>query len=179
MKKYILHVNGTHCASCKILIEDILNNEELVERAEVNLNKELLEVEINQDIGIEKITDILSEKIEKNGYSLSVEKMDLEKNNSLMTWKAVFIGIGVLVLFFLLQKSKILNLGIGGETTPVTSFIIGIVASLSSCLAIVGGLILSLSAKISQDDNKNKKPFIFFHGGGDCLDSRFWVECLV
>jgi sulfite exporter TauE/SafE len=50
--------------------------------------------------------------------------------------------------------------------TPVTSFIIGLIASLSSCLAIVGGLILSLSAKIAQDENtNNKKPFILFHLG--------------
>ena len=71
-----------------------------------------------------------------------------------------------LFLFFLLQKSGILNLGIGGETTPVTSFIIGIIASLSSCLAIVGGLVLSLSAKITQNNNgSNKKPFILFHIG--------------
>lgn len=71
-----------------------------------------------------------------------------------------------LVLFFILQKSGILNLGIGGKTTPATSFIIGLIASVSSCLAIVGGLVLSLSAKVMQDDGKSaKKPFILFHLG--------------
>jgi len=64
-----------------------------------------------------------------------------------------------------LQKSGILNLGIGGQTTPVTSFIIGLIASVSSCLAIVGGLVLSLSAKISQDNVSDTKTFLLFHIG--------------
>jgi sulfite exporter TauE/SafE len=64
-----------------------------------------------------------------------------------------------------LQKSGILNFGIGGQSTPITGFIIGLVASVSSCLAIVGGLILSLSAKIVEDDSNNKKPFYLFHIG--------------
>lgn len=38
-------------------------------------------------------------------------------------------------------------------------------ASLSSCLAIVGGLVLSLSAKISQDNVSDTKTFILFHIG--------------
>src|ERR1035437_6953149 len=59
-----------------------------------------------------------------------------------------------------------MNLGIGGKTTPATSFIIGIVASLSSCLAIVGGLVLSLSAKVVQDESGGaKNPLILFHTG--------------
>jgi len=81
-------------------------------------------------------------------------------------WKALPIGFGFLVLFFLLQKSGVLNLSFGSQTTPVTSFIIGVIASFSSCLAVVGGLVLSLSAKVAQDDQgQTKKPFILFHGG--------------
>ncbi|MEI8174354.1 MAG: sulfite exporter TauE/SafE family protein, partial [bacterium] len=77
------------------------------------------------------------------------------------------IGVGFLLLFFLLQKSGILNIGIGAKTTPVTSFVVGLIASLSSCLAIVGGLVLSLSAKIEQENNNGsvKKLFILFHSG--------------
>jgi len=66
-------------------------------------------------------------------------------------------------IFFILQKSGILNFGIGGQVTPVTSFIIGLVASVSSCLAVVGGLVLSLSAKASQDTISDRKNIILFH----------------
>jgi sulfite exporter TauE/SafE len=125
-----------------------------------------VEIKTDSKKNPEELVSILNEKIKKNGYQLSVEKIISEKENDSILWQAIPIGLIFLTLFFLLQKSGILNLGIGGKTTPVTSFIIGIIASLSSCLAIVGGLILSLSAKVAQDENSGaKKPLILFHGG--------------
>jgi sulfite exporter TauE/SafE len=94
-----------------------------------------------------------------------LEKNIKEKEGGNLIWQALPIGILFLVLFFWLQKSGILNIGLGGAVTPTTSFIIGLIASVSSCLAIVGGLVLSLSAKISQDNVSDKKTFILFHIG--------------
>jgi len=167
MNKYIFHVSGTHCASCKILLEDILSEQDFIQNARVNLKRELVEIETESDISPEEIASVLNEKVKPNNYVFSVEKIIEEKKNYNVIWKAIPIGLVFLVLFFVLQKSGILNLGIGGATTPTTSFLIGIVASLSSCLAIVGGLILSLSAKVSQDEGsgKAKKPLVLFHAG--------------
>ena len=166
MKKYTFHVTGTHCASCKILIEDILNEQEFIKKSKVNLNKETVEIETDSNKSAQELASILTSKVKGSGYTLSVEKQIEVKENNDIIWKAIPIGLVFLILFFILQKSGILNLGIGGKTTPATSFIIGLIASLSSCLAIVGGLILSLSAKVAQDDNgSTKKPFILFHAG--------------
>lgn len=43
-----------------------------------------------------------------------------------------------------------------------TSLLIGLVASISSCLAVVGGLVLSLSATVSQDKVSDIRPMMFF-----------------
>ncbi|HLP86412.1 MAG TPA: sulfite exporter TauE/SafE family protein [Candidatus Paceibacterota bacterium] len=167
MKTHTLHVAGTHCASCKILIEDVLGEQEFIKSAQVDLEKEIVKIETDDNNDIEEIAKILTFKLKPNGYSFSLEKIVKvnEKNN--IIWKALPIGLGFLFLFFLLQKSGVLNLGIGGNTTWVTSLIIGVIASLSSCLAIVGGLVLSLSAKVAQDEGSRttKKPFILFHTG--------------
>lgn len=166
MNKYLFHVSGTHCASCKILIEDILGEQDFIGNVNVNLKKEIVDIETSSEKSAEEIADILTSKIKANGYILSVEKMIPEKKGDDLIWKAIPIGLIFLVLFFILQKSGILNFGIGTKTTPVTSFIIGLIASVSSCLAIVGGLVLSLSAKVMQDDGKlAKKTFILFHLG--------------
>jgi sulfite exporter TauE/SafE/copper chaperone CopZ len=165
MKTHTFHVSGTHCASCKILIEDTLNEQNFIQSARVDLKEEIVEIETDSEHSSEKLADILTDKIKANGYVLTVEKGTNEKQDADVIWKALPIGLGILVLFFLLQKSGILNLGIGGQTTPVTSFIIGLIASVSSCLAIVGGLVLSLSAKISQDDISDTKTFTLFHTG--------------
>ncbi len=165
MNKYIFHVSGTHCASCKIFIEDTLNEQSLIKNAQVNLKQEIVEIETDSDQSPEVLTQILTEKIKSHGYKLSIEKTAKEKQNSDVIWKAIPIGLAFLIVFFILQKSGILNLGIGGQTTPVTSFIIGLIASVSSCLAIVGGLVLSLSAKVSQDNVSDRKTFVLFHVG--------------
>lgn len=166
MKNYTLHVSGTHCASCKILIEDILGDQDMVKGVHVNLKKEIVHIDTDSNTSPEELASLLTEKIKSHGYTLSVDKIIKEKQSDDIIWKAIPIGLVFLVLFFILQKSGILNLGIGGKTTPATSFIIGLIASVSSCLAIVGGLVLSLSAKVMQDDGKSaKKPFILFHLG--------------
>ncbi|MCC7160192.1 sulfite exporter TauE/SafE family protein [Candidatus Nomurabacteria bacterium] len=168
-KKYKFCVKGTHCASCKILIEDILGEQDFVGSVNVDLKKETVDIETNSEKSAEEIADILTSKIKSNGYTLSVDKVKEEKESNDDLWKAIPIGITFLVLFYLLQKSGILNLSLGSQTTPATSFIIGLVASVSSCLAVVGGLVLSLSAKVAKDEQgenkKSKKPFVLFHAG--------------
>jgi sulfite exporter TauE/SafE len=78
---------------------------------------------------------------------------------------AIPIGFAVLSLFILFQRSGVLDLGFEGGMTPVTALLIGVVASFSSCLAVVGGLVLSLAAKLSQDGTPAVRPFFFFHMG--------------
>src|SRR3989344_6047356 len=165
MNKYTFYVSGTHCAACKILIEDVLKEQEFVKNAEVNLKRETVEVETDSEQSPEELAELLTSKVKPNGYTLSVEKRIETKLDDGVIWKAIPIGLVFLILFFVLQKSGILNLGIGGTTTPATSFIIGLIASVSSCLAIVGGLVLSLSAKISQDEVSDTKTFLLFHTG--------------
>ena len=167
MKTYTFHVSGIHCASCKILIEDILNKQIGIKNTHVDLKREIVSIETELDNSKNELVEMLTEKIKHNGYTLSVEPFDSSqgKKNSNVIWQAIPIGLAFLILFFILQKSGILNLGIGGIATPVTSFIIGLIASVSSCLAIVGGLVLSLSATVSQDNISDKKNFVLFHIG--------------
>ncbi len=163
MNTYTFHVSGTHCASCKIFIEDILSEQSFIKNARVDLKKEVVEIETDNDYIPEKLADLLTDKIKSNGYIVSVEKITKEEQGDNVIWKAIPIGVGILTLFFLLQKSGLLDIGVGGQITPITSFLIGVLASVSSCLAVVGGLVLSLSAKISQDKISDTKTFTLFH----------------
>lgn len=165
MKTLTFHVSGIHCASCKILIEDVLNEHMGIENAYVNLKQETVSFDTSLDDSQQKLAEVLTEKIKHNGYSLSVEKKTREKKDTGVIWQALPIGLALLALFFIVQKSGILNFGLGGTVTPVTSFIIGLIASVSSCLAVVGGLVLSLSATVSQDKISDVKPMMLFHGG--------------
>src|SRR3989338_10344099 len=100
--KYTFHVTGTHCASCKILLEDILGEEGLVNSVQVNLKNQTVEVEIKNEGDNktqEEIIALLNPKIISHKYLLSIEKVIKEKQNSSAIWQAILIGGLFLVLF--------------------------------------------------------------------------------
>jgi|SRR3989338_1090741 len=111
--KYTFHVSGTHCASCKILLEDILmekthstsSGQVIVNKVQVNLKNQTVDIEIKNDTnsGAEKtqeeILEILNPKIISHKYLLSIEKVIKEKQNSSAIWQAILIGGLFLVLF--------------------------------------------------------------------------------
>lgn len=163
MKKYSLHVQGTHCNSCKILIEDVLVEHKDISGVSVNLHQQIVEVEGDISCSPEELVQLLNPLLETHKYSLSVEKKVQEKDFKSLTI-AIPIGLTVLALFFMLQKSGIINFGFEGGLTSWTALMIGLIASVSTCLAVVGGLILSLSAQVSQNTS-TFRPFAFFHIG--------------
>src|SRR3989344_1586520 len=101
MKKYTFHVTGTHCASCKILIEDILKEQDFIKNVQVNLKKEIVEIETDSEKNAEELAQILSSKTKINGYILSIEKNLEEKKGDDVIWKAIPIGFVFVALFFL------------------------------------------------------------------------------
>lgn len=162
MHTYTFHVSGTHCTSCKIYIEETVRERGLAHSARVDLKRHTLEVETLSELKPEALAKELTAAVASHGYAVSVEAAVRSTSHNAL-WIALPIGLALLALFFLLQKSGLLNIGFGGSVTPLTSFAIGLVASVSSCLAIVGGLVLSLSAKISEDDISDTKTFVLFH----------------
>lgn len=161
MKNYTYHVHGLHCNACKILVKDIVEESVVGWKAEVLLREKVVIIEAPESAEMSDLFPIIKEKLISHGYTLSTEKHVSQQDNVL--WKALPLWLIFLGIFFFLQKSGILNFGIGWQVTPVTSFLIGLIASVSSCLAVVGGLVLSLSAKISQDTVSDKKNIFLFH----------------
>jgi sulfite exporter TauE/SafE len=101
--------------------------------------------------------------LQAHGYRLWTEEPPHQIDYKTLS-SAFVLGLLVLGLFFALQRSGIVSFGSRGAFTPWMALLIGVVASLSSCLAIVGGLVLSLSAKLSQDV-PTMRPFLYFHIG--------------
>jgi sulfite exporter TauE/SafE len=111
----------------------------------------------------EEIARDLTTLLRPRGYTVSVEKQIKEKKWS--DFKiALPIALAFAVLFFILQKIGLVNLVDAGNVTYGTAFIIGIVASLSTCMAVVGGLVLSMSATFAKVGDR-VKPQLMFHGG--------------
>lgn len=163
-QKYTFHVSGMHCHSCVLITESELNELPYITKAKTSLKNN--SVEIIGDFGDksqEQISNELSDVLKKQGYTLSVEKQIKTKN-----WKdfkiAIPIAIIFAIIFIVLQKVGLVNIIGSNDVNYGTAFIIGIVASLSSCMAVVGGLILSMSATFAKEGDK-VKPQIMFHIG--------------
>ncbi len=163
-KKYTFHVRGMRCKSCVMLTESELTEHPKVISAKSSLETRTVEIqgdfaELSPELLAAELTPLLT----KHGYSLSTEA---EKKQ--VAWKdfsvAIPIALGFIFLFLLLQKLGIVNLVNTGKVTYGTAFTVGIIASLSTCMAVVGGLVLSMSASFARKGEK-VRPQILFHLG--------------
>jgi sulfite exporter TauE/SafE len=77
---------------------------------------------------------------------------------------AIPLTAAFLVFFVFLQKFGLVDIKSTGTVSFGTALFVGLVASLSTCMAVVGGLVLSMSATFAKEGNK-VLPHIFFHGG--------------
>ncbi len=164
LKTHTFHVKGMHCNACILLTESELEEVTYITKAKSSLKDH--SVEITGNFGEKEkvqIAEELSQVLIKHGYSLSVEKQQITKNWS--DFKiAIPLAIVFVVLFVVLQKMGIVNLVNAGSVTYGTAFVIGVIASLSTCMAVVGGLLLSMSATFAKEGDKIK-PQLMFHGG--------------
>ncbi len=163
-KTYKFHVHGMHCKACTILIESELGEMQNISKVKSNLKNNSVEIVGNfGEKSKEQIAEELTGAVCSHGYTISVEKQIQEKRWS--DFKIAF-PIAILFLFFFvfLQKMGLINLVSAGNVTYGTAFMIGIIASLSTCMAVVGGIVLSMSATFAKEGNKIK-PALMFHGG--------------
>lgn len=157
-------MNGMHCKSCALVTEQTLDAVDFVASAKVNSHKQSVSVSGDfADKTKEEIAEELSKALSPKGYSLSVEKTAVSKNWEEF-WIAGPLAALFVLLFILLQKMGLVNLVDTSEMTFYTPFIIGIIASLSSCMAVVGGLVLSMSATFAKEGDRIK-PQLLFHSG--------------
>lgn len=161
---YTFHVSGMHCNACVLMTESELQDLPYVSRAKTTLKTH--SVTVTGDFGgksQEEIAAELTKVLLPKGYRLSIEKIKKERKWS--DFKiAVPVAFAFVVVFVLLQKTGLVNLISGDGVSYGTAFVIGIVASLSTCMAVVGGLLLSMSATFAREGDKIK-PQVLFHAG--------------
>lgn len=164
MKTFTFHVNGMHCKACVALTESELEDMPEVSKAKSSLANHT--VEVTGEFGdktAEHVARDLSEVLKPHGYALSVER-----HRHSARWSdfkiALPYAVGFIALFIVLQKLGIVNLVTASEVGYGTAFVIGLIASVSTCMAVVGGLVLSMSANFAKGGDK-VRPQVLFHIG--------------
>ena len=178
MKEHIYKVQGMHCASCEILIEKKLLDIENIKSVDASTGKGEVTIEYEGDRpSPERLNKIF--KDENYIFSDSVSKAGsrvTEKNEPVKTANptlvAFTIAIFIIIGFLILDKIGVANfLSLSSTSSLLTFFGFGLLAGVSSCAALVGGIILSMSKQwnslYSKDQSASKKlqPHIMFNTG--------------
>jgi cation transport ATPase len=167
-KKSTLYVSGMHCASCEVLIEKKLKAMNGVHDVSASLADKKVICTLDQHAPSVKT---LNREFADLGYSFSETDMDTATFSLQSVMTAILVGIVMIVLFLIFQDSGILASAVVDTNSSIGAFfILGIVASLSTCAALVGGLLLSLSKQWNSlyggdNDKERIKPFLMFNLG--------------
>ena len=154
-------VKGMHCTACEIVVEKKLLELKKLKSVKADLlnNKVNIELLENEIVEVGELNKFLT----GTEYKVSEKEFKANKLNYLELGKAFFISIIFLTMFVLLQKTGVINFISSDELNYGFIFLIGVIASLSTCMAVVGGIVLSLSSASLKNNNKNYKPLISFH----------------
>ncbi|MCK9186357.1 sulfite exporter TauE/SafE family protein [Candidatus Gracilibacteria bacterium] len=164
-KKY--YVKGMHCRSCEILIEKKLSELNNIKSANASAVNDTVNIDFDNNPIPAKRLDLM---FKEEGYIFSEEPFE----NSTV-FEDSLIGISI---FLLLAAVFLFITFVFGDTVDVTAesplyafFIFGLIAGVSSCAALVGGLVLSMSKQWDElhstnDSFLNKlKPHLMFNTG--------------
>lgn len=170
MKTQQIHIKGMHCRSCEMLIEDELKKIPGVKKVSVNHQTGIAKVGCKCELD----ERVVAQAVATAGYEVGQDGKIRFFSRNHKDYFDLGIAFFVTVVVVLVAKQLgIFNLGksISGNysSLPIV-FLVGLTAGVSTCMALVGGLVLgaaaSFSAKNPQATGLEKfKPHLFFNLG--------------
>lgn len=116
----------------------------------------------------------LRNAIEEAGYEVGLDEKKAWITKDPITYNDLTIaGIVLLILYFLAKKIGLFSIDVGSASNPgslLVVLLIGLTAGVSTCMALVGGLVLGISAKFSEkhpeaSSAQKFRPHLFFNIG--------------
>ncbi len=165
IKKTTLYIKGMHCPSCEILITDKFKEMPNVTDVKSNFSKQEAEVYFTGHLD----QKIVNKKIQPYGYEIGERKLGVmgygllgEEPMGKKIIEAFLIAIGLGLIYLIAKETNIIpNINITGNLNLLTILFLGLVASISTCMATSGALFLSTIGKKTN----NLKQAIFFSVG--------------
>lgn len=160
--KTTLKISGMHCVACEMLVEKRVAKIDGVKSVDAKLGSNTVDLELDANVNEAELITKINSAISDNGY-----KVVDSNERHLINWREMGISFAIaivfVIVFLLLEQAGIANvLNFEEGKLPLTSvFLVGVVASLSTCMAMVGGLVLTISSNFAKAGEK--KPLIVFH----------------
>jgi uncharacterized protein len=169
-KERTYYVDGMHCPACEILIEKKLIELDGVRSVEVSKSRSSILIESEgQAPGVGRLNKLFR----GDGYTFSTTPPVRESGSRGIGFAKIAIAVIVAVgLIILLQKAGLTRLVTVNSKSSLPAFLLlGLVAGFSSCAALVGGIVLSMSKQwgelYSPDEplKKRMEPHLLFNTG--------------
>ena len=169
MSKFVVPIRGMHCRSCEILIEENFKNIKGVKSVDVSYKEGKAKVSF---AGPMPSRQDIRQAVQAAGYQIGQkEKLPWISRNP-QDYKYLLSASFILVILYVVAKFTGLfniNIGTSGGGMGVV-VLVGLVAGFSSCMALIGGLILGLAARHSElhpEATRAQKfrPHLFFNIG--------------
>jgi uncharacterized protein len=161
IKERRYYVAGMHCASCELLIEKKILEIKGVKSIEAsNINNQILIEFEGEPMGVNSLNQLFKQE----GYTFSDKPFTkTEEKTKKDDWITVIcFALIFIVGFIILNRSGIAGaINVNSKSSLPAFFVLGLLAGVSSCAALVGGLVLSMS---KQWDGK-PQPHIMFNFG--------------
>lgn len=142
MAKKVFYVSGMHCPSCEILIEERVKKIKGVKSVGVSLKDKMITIEENDDrIDSRALNDVFKDL----EYRFAKEK-PAEANNEKKTAMYVLLGAIAVAAIIIYPKVRF-SANVNQDSSLVSFFGFGLLAGFSTCAALVGGLLISVSSR--------------------------------
>lgn len=159
-----------HCAACELLIGEELKKIPGVGSVYVSQKKALAIIKYPETVQI-KDEDIIK-AVQEAGYEVgSKQKLPWISRNP-ADYKDLAFAAGIFfVIYFLARWFNMFDLGINAPNSGVAvALLVGLVAGVSTCMALIGGLVLGLSARHAEQHPEATalqkfRPHVFFNIG--------------
>jgi uncharacterized protein len=180
-------VSGMHCASCEVLVEKKVLHEKGVKSVQASLKNDELTIHHTSP---PPTKDELNEMFKDDGYTFTEvsdgkgKGKDERESPPLISFKngSLFlsrekaanllwiVGIALLAVIgvYLLGRSGLSSMVSVTQSSSLPAFFLfGLLAGASSCAALVGGLVLSMSKQWSEiyGDDRSSLPHLSFNAG--------------
>ena len=179
MKKITIPIAGMHCRSCELILEKTIKTIENVASITASEKKWIIEITYEtHEPDMREIERVILE----NDYTIGEKKNLPWITSNTNDYSNILIAIGiVLVLSMVFGRVSWSLWTIGSNSAPTIgiAFLIGLTAWVSSCMALIGWLILGVSSswnKRHEESSLGTKliPHIFFHLGRILGFSFLW-----
>lgn len=147
-------VRGMHCPACERIVADTLTEEGLASSASASLSRREVTVEVAPAQGAD------GEWIERARSALRPLGYRLLESRQREPWavRETLAGLGIaaalLAALLLLQVTGVVHALTPTRLDAGGALVLGVVASLSSCFALVGGLLVTYTSALARADQK-------------------------